>query len=120
MQHLSSPYRIDGTGRSATTTDLRAHARALIEAVIFTAPGERVNRPDFGSGILDMLFDANSQALETAAEFLIRSAIQKHLSDILTVAALDLRRDEGLLEITLSYDLRATGERFTDTLRQEV
>ena len=118
--YLSAPYRIDGTGRTASTDDLRAHARDLIEAVIFTAPGERVNRPDFGSGILDMLFDANSQALETAAEFLIRSAIQKHLSDILTVSSLTLRRDEGLLEITFAYDLRATGEQFTDSIRREV
>ena len=117
--YLSAPYRIDATGRSATTEDSRAHARDLIEAVIFTAPGERVNRPDFGSGILEMIFDTNSQALETAAEFLIRSAIQKHLSDILTVADLSFRRDEGRLEITLAYELRATGERFTDSITRE-
>ncbi|MFC3571255.1 GPW/gp25 family protein [Paracoccus sp. TOH] len=120
MTDLSAPFRIDGTGRTATTGDARRHARDLIEAVLFTAPGERVNRPDFGSGLLEMLFDTNNQALETAADFLIQTAIQKHLSEILTVSELSLRRDEGLLEIALSYVLRDTGETVSDTFRREV
>lgn len=117
---LSAPYRIDGSGRTALTRDPRRHARDLIEAVLFTAPGERVNRPDFGSGLLDMLFDTNNQALETAADFLIQSAIQKHLSEVLTVTQLSLRRDEGLLEISLSYVLRETGEAVSDSFQQRV
>lgn len=120
MDWLSAPYRIDGSGRTALTGDIRRHARDLIEAVLFTSPGERVNRPDFGSGLLDMLFDTNNQALETAADFLIQSAIQRHLSEVLTVSELSLRRDEGLLEITLSYVLRDTGEAVSDTFRREV
>ena len=55
MDWLSAPYRVDGSGRTAMTGDMRRHARDLIEAVLFTTPGERVNRPDFGSGLLDML-----------------------------------------------------------------
>ena len=69
---------------------------------------------------LEMLFDTNNQALETAADFLIQSAIQKHLSEILTVSQLSLRRDDGMLEITLSYVLRETGEPVSDTFRREV
>ena len=117
---LSQPYRVDGTGRTATITDRHAHARNLVEAVLFTAPGERVNRPAFGSGIYEMLFDANSQALETAADFLIQSAIQQHLSDVVTVEALEVRRDEGTLEIVLTYGLRGAEERYTDTFTREV
>ncbi|WP_374637598.1 GPW/gp25 family protein, partial [Paracoccus sp. (in: a-proteobacteria)] len=117
---LSAPYRIDGSGRTAMTGDIRRHARDLIEAVLFTSPGERVNRPDFGSGLLDMVFDTNNQALETAADFLIQSAIQRHLSEILTVSELALHRDEGVLEITLSYVLRDSGETVTDSFRREV
>lgn len=120
MSWLSAPYRVDTTGRSAMTDDARQHARDLIEAVLFTAPGERVNRPDFGSGLLDMVFDTNNQALETAGDFLIQSAIQKHLSEVLTVTQLSLRRDEGMLEITLSYVLRATGEPVTDSFAQRI
>ena len=120
MDWLSAPYRVDGSGRTAMTGDMRRHARDLIEAVLFTTPGERVNRPDFGSGLLDMLFDTNNQALETAADFLIQSAIQRHLSEVLTISQLALHRDEGVLEITLSYVLRETGEPVTDSFRREV
>jgi uncharacterized protein len=119
MMHILTPYRVDGTGRTASTENLQAYARSLIEAVLFTAQGERVMRPDFGAGVLDLVFDTNSQALETAAEFLIRSGLQRHLSDVLSVADLALRREEGTLEITLSYVLRETGETLTDTFRQE-
>lgn len=112
--YLDQNYRIDGTGRTATTQDARRRARNLLEAVLFTAPGERVNRPEFGSGIYEMLFDANSDALETAADFLIRSAVQQHLADVLTVEALEVSRDEGTLQITLTYVLAGGDERLSD------
>ena len=120
MSNLSAPFRIDGTGRTATSDDFGRHARDMIEAVLFTAPGERINRPDFGSGLSELLFDSNNPALETAADFLIRSAIQKHLSDILTVTELSLQRAEGVVEITLSYVLRETGEAGRHSVRREV
>lgn len=120
MSNVSVPYRISGGGRTATTDEAGRHARDLIEAVLFTSPGERVNRPDFGSGLREMLFDTNSEALETAADFLIQSAIQRHLSDILTVTELTIRRDEGVLEISLAYVLRETGERDSQIFRREV
>jgi phage baseplate assembly protein W len=113
--HLTSPYRVDGTGRTATTADRAAHARALIGAVLFTAPGERVMRPDFGAGLRTLLFDANSDAMETAAEFLIRAALQAHLSEIVSLVEVVLSREEGTLTIRLVYDLRDTGERVATT-----
>jgi phage baseplate assembly protein W len=118
--YLSQPYRIDGTGRTTMTDDVRAYARALIEAVLFTAPGERVNRPGFGSGVREMLFDANNQALETAADFLIQSAIQQHLSEVVTVQSLEVRRDGGVLEITLTYGVRGSDAPVTERFRREV
>ena len=59
MQTLDFPYHVDGTGRSATT-GAADHVRDLIEQVLFTAPGERVMRPDFGSGLLALVFEPNS------------------------------------------------------------
>lgn len=109
--HLLSPFRVDGTGRTATTADRAAYARSLIGAVLFTAPGERLMRPDFGAGLRTLLFDTNSDAMETAAEFLIRAALQAHLSDIVSLVEVVLTRDEGVLTIRLVYDLRDTGER---------
>ncbi len=120
MSELSFPYRISGSGRTATEADAARHARDLIEMVLFTAPGERVNRPEFGAGLMELLFDTNSEAMETAADFLIRSAIQRHLSDILTIADLGIRRDEGRIEISLSYVLRDSGETVSSRFRREL
>lgn len=117
--YLDLAYRVDGTGRTATTDDQARRIRNLIEAVLFTAPGERLNRPDFGSGIHEMLFDNNSDALSTAADFLIRSAIQRHLSDLVIIDSLTTERIEAELRIFLSYAIIGEDERRTDTFVRE-
>lgn len=119
MSEISAPYRIDGSGRTATTDSAARHARDLIEAVLLTTPGERVNRPDFGSGINELLFEPGNEALETAADFLIRAAIQRHLSEVLTVADLAIRRAGGVLEIRIAYVLRASGATDRLTIRRD-
>ena len=115
MSYLTHPYGPDGSGRTGTTEDRYKRVRNLLEAVLFTAPGERLMRPEFGSGIRDMLFDGNSEALETAAEFLIRSSVQRYLSDVLVHDDLTINRNEGLLEITVTYGLIGEEDRRTDT-----
>ncbi|HYJ93736.1 MAG TPA: GPW/gp25 family protein, partial [Vicinamibacterales bacterium] len=62
---LDYPYRFDRSGWTATTGD-EDHIRDLIEQVLFTAPGERVNRPTFGSGVLRLVFAPNSDTLASA------------------------------------------------------
>ncbi|MGM0583449.1 MAG: GPW/gp25 family protein [Pseudomonadota bacterium] len=118
--HLDDPYRIDGAGRTAFTEDRRRHIRNLIEAVLFTAPGERVNRPDFGAGLRELLFDANSEAMASATEFMVQSALQRHLGDVVAVEALEVTRHEGELRITLTYALIEDEERVSETFAREV
>jgi len=115
MSYLDLPYQMSGSGRTATTDDRARRVRNLLYAVLFTAPGERVMRPEFGSGIQEMLFDANSEALETAADFLIRSSVQRYLSDVLVLDALSVARHEGELQITVTYGLVGEDERLTET-----
>ena len=114
MSYLDLPYRVDGSGRTATTIDRARRVRNLLEAVLLTAPGERVMRPDFGSGVPEMLFDSNSEALETAADFLIRSSVQRYLSDVLVLDQLSIDRDEGELRITVVYSLVGEDEQRTE------
>jgi len=118
--HLDYPYRITGAGTTATTAERRRHVRNLIEAVLFTAPGERVNRPEFGSGIRELLFDANSEAMANAVEFMVQSAVQRFLSELVVVEAIAVERDQGTVRITLTYALRAEEERVTETFEREV
>ena len=55
----------------------------MIEQVLFTMPGERVNRPDFGSGVMQLVFAPASDEMATAAEFLVRGNLQQWLGGFL-------------------------------------
>ena len=79
---LDFPYRIDARGRTAETDD-DAHMRDLIEQVLFTAPGERVNRPTFGSGLLALVFEPNGEALAAATEHAVQGALQLWLGELI-------------------------------------
>jgi phage baseplate assembly protein W len=115
MSYMDLPYDVAGNGFTATTSERARRVRNLLEAVLFTAPGERVMRPDFGSGVPEMLFDGNSEALDTAADFLIRSAVQRYLSDVLVLTDLSVSRHEGELHITVVYSLIGEDEQQTET-----
>ena len=96
------PYHFDGRGRSAITAR-DDHIRDLIEQVLFTAPGERVMRPDFGSGLLALLFEPNSTTLAATTQMLVQGALQQYLSDLIAVQGVDVVNDDGALRVTVRY-----------------
>jgi len=100
--HLSYPYRVDGRGRSATAAD-HERLRQLIEQVLFTAPGERVNRPDFGTGLGQLVFGPNSPELAAAVEFTVQGALQKWLGDLIRVEDVSVESVEAELRVTVTY-----------------
>jgi phage baseplate assembly protein W len=99
---LDFPYRFDGHGRTATT-DRDDHIRDLIEQVLFTAPGERVMRPDFGSGLLALVFEPNSTTLAATTQVLVQGALQQHLGHLIAVQAVEVSNDEGALRVEVRY-----------------
>ena len=108
--HVDYPYHIDGRGRTALTGDAD-YVRDLIEQVLFTAPGERVNRPDFGSGLRQLVFAPNSDALAGAVETSVQAALQRWLGDLALVEAVDVTSDDATLAVRVRYRLRRTQER---------
>ena len=64
--NLRYPYQFDARGHTATA-DEDAWIRGLIEQVLFTAPGERVMRPDFGCGLAQLVFAPNTLSRMPAA-----------------------------------------------------
>jgi phage baseplate assembly protein W len=111
------PYRIDRTGRTATPAGPAEHVRALIEQVLFTAPGERVMRPGFGTGVHQLVFAPAGDQAAVAARHLVSGALQQWLADWIEVADVDVVGADGTLLVTISYRLRATGEPDTATFR---
>lgn len=106
---LDFPYHFDGRGRTAAT-DGADHIRDLIEQLLFTQAGERVNRPDFGSGVMQLVFAAASPEVAATAEFLIRGSLQQWLGDRISVAEVAVTAEEATLRIAISYAILATGE----------
>ena len=111
--YLNYPFFIDGRGRTATT-DRDRHIRQMIEQVLFTNPGERVNRPDFGCGLRRMVFMPNSQPLAAATQVLVKSALQQWLQNEIQVADVEVTAVDNTLTVTVSYSNRETGERQVD------
>jgi uncharacterized protein len=99
---LDFPYRFDGRGRTATT-DRDDHIRDLIEQVLFTAPGERVMRPDFGSGLLALVFEPNSDTLAAATQMLVQGALQQYLSHLIAVQGVEVTDDDAALRVNVQY-----------------
>src|SRR3954468_22166888 len=108
MSHLDFPYHIDGRGRTAVTDDAD-HVRDLIEQVLFTSPGERVMRPDFGSGLLAMVFEPDSTALAATMQMLVQGALQQHLGSLIAVNAVEIEAADATLNVTVRYVLLSDG-----------
>lgn len=108
--NIDFPYHFDSSGRTATAPD-EDHIRDLIEQVLFTSPGERVNRPDFGSGILQLVFAGNSDALAAATQLTVQSALQQWLGELIEVETLSVERADATLTVTLQYLIRRNQQR---------
>jgi phage baseplate assembly protein W len=112
MTQIAYPYAVDLRGRTALSSEER-HLRELIEQVLFTSPGERVNRPGFGTPILQLVFEPSSDVLATALQATVQAALQQELGSRIVIERVDVERDEAVLRITVVYAARATGLRTT-------
>jgi phage baseplate assembly protein W len=115
---IDYPFHLDASGRVAATTDAD-HIRDLIEQVLFTVPGERVNRPTFGSGLMQLVFAPASSELATATEFLVQGALQQWLSDVIQVEGVNVAADDSRLVVTVQYVVRRTQVRETARFERE-
>jgi phage baseplate assembly protein W len=98
---VNFPYQFDGRGR--TQDALADYLRQLVEQVLFTSPGERVNLPDFGSGLLQLPFAPNSLEIVAATQFSVQAALQKWLSNDIKVESVVASSNEATLTVTVSY-----------------
>lgn len=115
---IDYPFRIDSRGRTAATGE-EEHVRDLIEQVLFTSPGERVNRPDFGCGLLQLVFAPNSEALAAAVQFTVQGALQQWLGERILVEAVEVAAEEARLTVKVAYSL-LNGERRIAELSREI
>lgn len=119
MSALDYPYHFDGRGRTAATSE-QEHVRDLIEQVLFTSPGERVNRPTFGSGVMQLVFAPASEELATATQFLVQGALQQWLADVIRVEDVAIQIVESTLIVTVVYRLLRTEEQRAERFERAI
>jgi phage baseplate assembly protein W len=119
MTDVAFPYRFDGGGRTAQPASTDDHIRDLVEQVLFTSPGERVNRPTFGTGLAQLVFAPNSLELATATQFLVQAALQQTLGDLIRVETIQVDSVDSTLSVTVQYVVLQSQQRQVATFTRE-
>jgi phage baseplate assembly protein W len=117
--NIDFPFHFDSRGRTAPTGD-EDHIRDMVEQLLFTSPGERVNRPDFGSGLLQMVFAPNSAELAAALQFTTQAELQRFLGDLIDLQQLEVTATDATLTVLVKYVVRATQKAQTETFVRSV
>lgn len=109
MTNVAFPYQLDSSGRTALAS-VDDHISQMLEQLLFTRPGERVNQPELGCGVGDDLFGPNSPELAAALNVTITAAVQRWLGDLIAINSLDVTAVDSTLNVTLAYVVLATGQ----------
>ena|ERR1700733_432659 len=112
--NIKSPFQFDGRGRTAAAGN-NEHVREMIEQLLFTNPGERVNQPDLGSGLLQMVFAPNSLELAAALQLTVQAALQRFLGDLIALQQVQVTAQDSSLTVVVQYVLNQTQQAFTQT-----
>ncbi|MGD0239878.1 MAG: GPW/gp25 family protein [Streptosporangiaceae bacterium] len=115
MIEIAFPYGLDDRGRTATAS-YDDHVEQMLELLLLTRPGERVNQPAFGCGLIDQVFAPNSPEVAAALSVTIAAAISLWLRDVLSVTALDVVADGSQLIVAIDYTVLATNSPGSITL----
>jgi hypothetical protein len=115
--HIDFPFQFDTAGGTATT-DHEDHIRDMIEQFLFTAPGERVNRPEFGSGLMQLVFAPNSDELAAALQHTVQAGLQRYLADLIRVHEVAVTAEDAALHVTVRYQILRTGHTTTATFER--
>ncbi len=115
--YLSFPLRMDSTApRLASRSE---HIRGQIEQVLFTLPGERVFRPEFGAGVKALVFEPNDTPLwQVTRQRLLASLAEALQGEVEPKSiAVEVSGDEASLIIAIAYTLAAVGHRESQLFR---
>jgi uncharacterized protein len=114
---LHYPFQLGDRGAPRTAGHTLA-VRQQLEQLLFTLPGERVNRPRFGCGVQRLVFGGATPEAAAAAEYVIRLNVQQFLGEVLRVDAVKVSADEATLFVDILYQLLDTGEEHAETFRR--
>ena len=105
--YVAFPYRTDGRGRTHEAAR-EAWLHGLIEQLLFTLPGDRVNRPDFGCGLMQLVFAPNSPELAVTVQALVQASLQQWLGQLLRIDEVAASSEDATLTVAVRYTVLET------------
>jgi hypothetical protein len=112
MKNIAYPFAIDDyRGAFAESADHTEHVKQMITQVLFTAPGERMNRPEFGCGLRRMIFAPNSDVTASLLQITIYEALENWLGSLISVDQVEVEAREEILEVQIVYMLKTIRQR---------
>ena len=117
--NVNFPFQFDTRGHTAEAGDEK-HIRDLIEQVLFTSPGERVNRPTFGSGLMQLVFQPNSDELAATTRLLVQGSLQQWLGELIQADDVQVENEDSSLQVKIVYIIRRTQKRQVAEFKREV
>ncbi len=117
--YFSYPFSIDDNGRSSVTNE-EQHIENLIEQVLFTSPGERINRPSFSCGLKQIIFEPNSDILAISIDTLVQSSLNLWLDHLIAIESVNVQNKDSILEVTVKYMIRKNQRTNVTTFRREI
>jgi phage baseplate assembly protein W len=114
--NIAFPYQLGPQGNTATVPSADDHIAQMLQQLLFTRPGERVNQPSFGCGLLDLVFSPTSPEVAAALSITVSAAVQQWLGDVVKIQSVEVTSAGSQLQVTLSYLVVATGAPSTVTL----
>jgi phage baseplate assembly protein W len=117
--NIDFPFHVDRRGRTGLTSD-DDHIRDMMEQLLFTNPGERVNSPTFGCGLMQLVFAPNGEELAATTQFLAQGALQQWLGDLIQLDELQVESEDSTLRVAIRYTVRRTQQRQVAQFTREV
>ncbi len=89
------PFRIDPLSGQAAQSAYGTHVDQMIRQILLTSPGERIDLPQFGCGLRQLLFAPDSDALQATAQLLVMRSLKDWLSDQISVTQVSVTPGPG-------------------------
>lgn len=119
MLNVTFPYKTDAAGATATCT-YSEHVKQMVRQLLLTSPGERVNRPTFGCGFGQLLFEPNTEVLAATLQLLVQSSLQQWLGHIIDVVSVEIASADSELQLTVQYVIRSTATQDKTTVVRSI
>jgi phage baseplate assembly protein W len=107
---VAFPLALSPEGEAAMVSSYVSAAEQLIEELLFTDPGERLNRPTLGCGVIELVFGALTDELRASTQFQVASRLQQWLGDVIRVISVTVGGTGSELDVTVSYQLVGSAE----------